>query len=187
MKRFPIYLLIISLSLACLCACSDDDNGINQSVYISWAEKNSEWLAEMQQRTNPDGTPYYQTIVPAWNPGSFVLIHYFNDTRETEGNLSPLSTSTIDARYIGRYCNDVAFDSSTTQTKWGPGIYRVRLDAVIPGWTAAFETMHVGDTAEIIIPYAMAYGTSSTSVPPYSNLRFNVRLVDIPYYEKNPK
>lgn len=187
MKRLPIYLLLISLSLACLCACNDDDNNYNQSVYLSWAEKNSDWLAEMQQRTNADGTPYYQTIVPAWNPGSFVLIHYFNDTRETQNNLSPLSTSTIDARYIGRYYNDVAFDSSYTQTTYGPGIFRTRLDQVIPGWTAAFETMHVGDTAEIIIPYAMAYGTTSSSILPYSNLRFNVSLVDIPYYEKNPK
>lgn len=187
MKRLPAYLLIISLSLACLSACVESENDKYQGTYASWAEKNQTWLSEMQQRTNADGTPYYQTIVPAWNPGSFVLIHYFNDTRETEGNLSPLSTSTIDARYIGRYWNDVAFDSSTNQTAYGPGIFRVRLDEVITGWTAAFETMHVGDTAEIIIPYAMAYGTSSTSILPYSNLRFNVRLVDIPYYEKNPK
>ncbi|MDE7125880.1 MAG: FKBP-type peptidyl-prolyl cis-trans isomerase [Muribaculaceae bacterium] len=47
--------------------------------------------------------------------------------------------------------------------------------------------MRVGDTAEVLIPYSMAYGMSgSGSIPPYSNLRFNVRLVDIVNYETRP-
>ena len=47
--------------------------------------------------------------------------------------------------------------------------------------------MHVGDTVQILIPYQSAYGSSSSgSVLPYSALRFNVRLEDIPDYEIRP-
>ena len=47
--------------------------------------------------------------------------------------------------------------------------------------------MYVGDSAEIICPYNMAYGESyvSSLIQPYSALRFNVRLVDVYAYEKN--
>ena len=44
--------------------------------------------------------------------------------------------------------------------------------------------MHVGDTAEIIVPYNVAYGVSYTgTILPYSSLRFNLRLDDIYKYE----
>ena len=47
--------------------------------------------------------------------------------------------------------------------------------------------MHVGDTVQIIIPYDLAYGQSgSGSIPPYSALRFNMRLMDVPGYEARP-
>ena len=70
----------------------------------------------------------------------------------------------------------------------GPGIFRTQLTSVIPGWVIAMEDMRVGDTAEVLVPYQQGYGTSTTSgILPYSALKFNVRLVDIVDYEKNPK
>ena len=47
--------------------------------------------------------------------------------------------------------------------------------------------MRCGDTAQVVLPYGVAYGSQNLGdIPPYSNLRFNIRLVDIPYYEKPP-
>ena len=47
--------------------------------------------------------------------------------------------------------------------------------------------MNVGDSVEIIIPYNMGYGGSQTGIiKPYSTLIFNLKLVDIPYYEVRP-
>ena len=55
---------------------------------------------------------------------------------------------------------------------------------MIAGWKLAVQNMHVGDSVEVLIPYAQAYGTKSNGViKPYTALRFNLRLVDIPYYE----
>ncbi len=166
-------------------ACNDDDDTYNLSDYQDWRKQNDAWVAEMQQRKNPDGTPYYQTVVPAWNPNVFILMHFFNDRAETAGNLVPLYTSTVDVRYIGHNCEDEPFDSSYNVNVYGkPGISRFACNGVIDGWAIALENMHVGDTAEIIVPYNVAYGVSYTgTILPYSSLRFNLRLDDIYKYE----
>ena len=42
------------------------------------------------------------------------------------------------------------------------------------------ERMHVGDTVEVLVPYAQGYGSSSQGkIKPFSALRFNIKLVDI--------
>lgn len=186
MKKFPVFLVLaLGFAVGLLPSCSDDDDNSADSSYTEWRETNIAWMMEQQAKKNPDGSNYYDLVVPAWYPSGYVLIHYFNDRSLTQDNLSPLLTSTVDVRYKGYLCNEVAFDSSSLMTTYGPGIFRTKLNEVITGWGIAFANMHVGDTAEIIIPYQQAYGTSVTSaIPPYSNLRFNVRLVDIPAYEK---
>lgn len=169
-------------------SCNSDDDEDTWDTYRDYREANLNWLKEMAAKTNADGTPYYKTVVPPWNPGAYVLIHYFNDRSATEGNLSPMYNSTIDVRYIGSRYNGKVFDESTNNTSPAPGIFRCRLNEVIPGWTIALSDMRVQDTAEIIIPYQLAYGASINGTPtdtilPYSALRFNVRLVDIYRYE----
>lgn len=189
MKKFPIFLLIgiVALALA-MPSCGTDDNSTTVAeVYAEWKEKNDAWLAEQVARLDEDGNPYFTTLIPAWNPDAYVLIHYFNDRTLTEGNLSPLYTSTIDTRYYLTYYEGTAIDSSYLQTTYGPGIFRTQLSSCIEGWAIAFQDMRCGDTAEIVIPYARAYGVSTTSgIVPYSALKFNARLVDIPAYEINP-
>lgn len=182
-------LLIIAASLVIpfIPGCNSDDD-VDLNKYTSWREENDAWLLEMQHKKNADGTPYYKTVVPSWNPGAFVLMHYFNDRAETQDNLSPLYTSTVDVRYIGYNINNEPFDSSTVDNSYGKlGIRRFMCNQVIPGWSIALMDMHVGDTAEVIVPYEIAYGTSSTGlILPYSTLRFNIRLEDIYHYEASP-
>ena len=181
---------VAAVSLPFFSACKDDDDDdttytYDLSDFQQWRAQNDAWVAEMQQRRNADGTPYYTTVIPAWNPGIFVLMHYFNDRSDTEGNLTPLSTSTVDVRYVGYDCEGAGFDSSTNVNRYGKlGIARFGCNQVISGWTAAMEQMRVGDTVEIIVPYNAAYGTQYTAaVRPYSSLRFNIRLDDIYRYE----
>lgn len=189
MKKFPIIALILTLASTTFIACNKEDDSQSKiyEEYERWRNENDAWLVEQQARKNPDGTPYFERVVPSWNPAAYVLIHYFNDRDETADNISPLSTSTIDTRYYLTYYNGTPIDSSSLQTKNGPGIFRCKLNEVIEGWTMAFETMHVGDTAELVIPYQSGYGTNtSTGIMPYSNMKYNVRLVGVPYYEREP-
>lgn len=182
MKRLPILLIALMTLGSLFIACSDDDDDVK--AIITWRDNNNKWLAEKQSLKNSDGSPYYNMIVPRWDPSSFVLIHYFNERTTDPNALKPLYTSTVDVRYHLALYNGVACDSSTNMTDYGPGVYRAQLNGLIDGWAAAVCDMNVGDTAEVIIPYALGYGSvSSGSVPAYSNLQFNIRLVDIYKYE----
>lgn len=184
MKKLPL-LLISAILLIGTIACDNENKNVWKE-YKEWREINEAWILEQTARTNPDGTPYYSKVTPNWDPSQYILLHYFNDRSETAGNLTPLLTSTVDVKYIGRLYNDEVFDSSYTLTKWGDSIYRTKCLNVIPGWQIALEKMHVGDSVEIIIPYQSAYGAADNGViKPYSALVFNVKLVDVYAYEKN--
>lgn len=181
---FAILAFLLVLLMACSPGSSDEDLW---KEYREWREINNTWLAEQQARVDASGDKYYETLVAPWNPKGYVLIHYFNDRAATEGNLSPLFTSSVDVKYHGTLYNATPFDSSYTMTAYGPGIARFSLNSVIEGWSLALCEMRCGDTAEVLIPYSMAYGTAgSGSIPPYSNLKFNIKLVDIVDYETRP-
>ncbi len=186
MKRLPILLIAFSFMGLLFVGCDEEDS--DTKAIIDWRDKNNTWLAEQQARKNADGSPYYEMLVPKWDPASFVLIHYFNERTTDSNALTPLYTSTVDVRYHLSLYNGVACDSSTNSTSPAPGVYRAQLSGLIDGWAVGVGNMNVGDTAELIVPYAMGYGYSSTgSVPAYSNLKFNIRLVDIYKYEASPE
>lgn len=184
MKKLLIAIFAVGLAL---CACNTNDKD-TWDTYTDWRNLNNEWLKEQQTRVDSDGTPYYKMVLPSWNPGAFVLVHYFNDRALTEGNLSPLYTSTVDTRYYLHLYDGTPVDSSVTSSAGGvKGVYRAQLNNLVQGWAIAMSDMRCGDTAEVIIPYGVAYGAQENGhIKPYSNLRFNIRLVDIPYYEVKP-
>ena len=187
MKKLLIAIVLLTGLGAGWTSCNNDEQ-TTWDKYKDWRELNNEWLEEMQSRTNPDGTPYYKVIIPSWNPATFVLIHYFNDRAETEGNLSPLYTSYTDTRYVLHDCNGAGLDSSTNLSQTGlKGVYRSQVSANVQGFAIGVMDMRCGDTAEFIVPYGLGYGSQVIgTITPYSNLQFNVRLVDIPYNETIP-
>ena len=184
MKKL-VFLLAVAAAL--MCACNNDDDQ-TWDEYMDWRDKNNAWFESLKAKTNPDGTFYYESVTPSWSPNTPVLIHYFNDRSETEGKLSPLYTSYTDTRYVVHNCQGLGIDSSTLLTNAGvKGIYRSQVSANVQGFSAAVMDMRCGDTAEVIVPYGLAYGAQERGIiKPYSTLRFNIRLVDIPYYETIP-
>ncbi len=185
MKLKPI--LFFLLGIVAFTACNDDDNKSTWEEYKDWREANKAFFEEQKLKMTPQGTNLSQTLNPAWNSSAQVLIRYLNDRSLTAGNLSPLLTSTVDVKYIGRLYTGEAFDSSYNQKANGDSIFRTSLTGLIQGWQIALVNMNVGDSVEIIIPYNMGYGGSQTGIiKPYSTLIFNLKLVDIPYYEVRP-
>jgi len=188
--KLIIATLALSPMLASLSACDDldDDNNISDE-YKEWAETNQNWLNDMANRRNADGTPYYKKVLAPWDAGSYVLIHYFENPEENADKLTPLYNSYVDVRHTVSLYNDSIIDSSADSTSPDKGVFRSQLSnsGLITGWKIALTDMHVGDTAEVIMPYNCAYGTTGyDNIPPYTNLRFGLRLVDIPYYETIP-
>lgn len=51
---------------------------------------------------------------------------------------------------------------------------------VIPGWEEIVPQMHLGERVTAVIPFEMAYGEHSvTGIPPYANLLYDIKLLNI--------
>jgi hypothetical protein len=186
MKQLPIYILLAVMA-AMAVACGDSEEQKTWDEYTDWRETNEAWLNEQAALTNADGTPYYTKLVPDWNQGGYVLIHYFNDRELTKGNLSPIYTSTVDVKYIGKLYDDEPFDSSYLSASPADSVSRLALTSVIEGWVIAATNMHVGDSCEVLVPYSQGYGATATgSIKPYSALKFGIKLVGVPYLVAEP-
>lgn len=183
MKKFFLYalaLVVVLPLMAFLTACDDDDAN-TWMEYRENREANQLWITEQEALTNPDGSKFYDRLVPAWNKDSYILIHWFNDRAETAGNLQPMLTSSVSVWYTGRNMHGKIFDADSTSTDGT----KFAVNSVVQGWQVALQYMHVGDSVQILLPYDMAYDASSpsTDILPYSALQFNIRLLDVPTYE----
>lgn len=178
--------MLVVAAVALLTACNDDDNP--WETYADWRKANTEYYDGLRFELDEQGQNAYRTLIPDWNPSANILIKYLNDRSKTVGNLSPMLTSTVDVKYIGRLYNGVAFDSSYTATaSYGDSLLRAQPVNLIQGWQIALLDMRVGDSARVVIPYKLGYGVSgSGSIPPYSTLVFDLKLVGIPAYETRP-
>lgn len=86
--------------------------------------------------------------------------------------------ATITAHYTGALVsNETIFQSSHD---FGDPV-TFGLDQVIEGWTVGVPGMKVGGKRRLIIPSAMAYGSSraSAAIPPNSDLIFDIELIAI--------
>ena len=176
MKKSLTYLLGIILAPAFVSCLSEDEKLWND--YQDWREANDNWLEEQIQ------TGRYQKFVPEWNQDLNVRMRWLNDRSKTEDNLTPLYTSSVSVKYKGWLYDGTPFDSSYLATD---SVVTMNLKSLIPGWVIAMENMKVGDTVEVLVPYESGYGTSSIgAILPYSVLRFEIELRDIPAYEVRP-
>jgi FKBP-type peptidyl-prolyl cis-trans isomerase FklB len=188
MKRLPLILMLTLVLAFVISSCSlNSDDTWNK--YEDWRNANDAWLTAQAAKTNADGSKYFTKVVPTWDSQSYVLLHFFNDTTKTQKMLKPLYTSTVDVKYEGRLYNYEEFDSSYSNTTPADSLFRTSVSDVIGGWAIALMDMHIGDSCEVVIPYSIAYGSSgstssSTTIDPYSNLHFFIKLVDIPGYYK---
>lgn len=176
--KFSHIAIIAATGTLFLSACGGESTW---EKYEEWAKLNDDWYLEEVNRKAPDGNAYYTMLKPIWNQTSGVLIHYHNDRTLTEGNLSPMQTSTVSVKYKLWIYGGTAIDSSYNMTD---SIYTAKLSSLVPGWQVALNDMRCGDSATVVLPYTMGYGTTGGSaVDPYSTLKFDIKLVDIPYYE----
>ncbi len=151
----------------------------------SWAQANVLWYEE-QASLIQDGKPFYTRVYATWDPTAEVLMHWFNDTTKTKGNLKPLYSSQVDVKYILKLFDGTSIDSSYTSTSPADSLFRCRLNSgIIEGWAIALTHMHIGDSCRVIVPYNVGYGSvGSGDIEPYTTLQFDIKLVGIPAYEK---
>lgn len=165
-------------------ACTETSGTDNWENFREWRESNNSWVLEQESLRDENGELFYTKIVPDWDKGSYVLMHWFNDRSETAGNLTPFVTSWVSTSYDLYLSTGDLADSSEGLTD---DLFTAQLSSLIKGWRIAMLEMHVGDTVQVVVPYLSGYGNMAAgNVPPYSALRFNMRLKDIPGYEIRP-
>ncbi len=88
----------------------------------------------------------------------------------------PTAQDQVKVHYHGTLTDGTVFDSSVDR---GEPI-TLGVSQVIPGWTEALQLMPVGSKWMLYIPYNLAYGDRDGGpIPAYSNLIFQVELLDI--------
>lgn len=155
------------------------------------------WAITNQQSATTGATLTY-------DPTDYIIVHVENVGK---GSTSPMYTDSVSIHYLGRlipsttYTSGLIFDASYNYTD-GYNLatmrpYVAQANAFITGFTTALLNMHEGDRWTVYIPYNMAYGSSSpgnssanygsytyssssssSSIQPYSNLIFDITLVD---------
>ena len=123
-------------------------------------------------------------MVPEWAPQNSVYIKWHNDRELTKENLVAMSNSTVDMKYELENIEGTKLDNSYSAST-GDSVYTSRPNANVIGMWIAMTTMHVGDSATVIVPYPSGYGSvSSGAVKPYSNLIFHMKIKKVKAYEK---
>jgi len=90
----------------------------------------------------------------------------------------PQAGQTVKVHYTGKLLDGTVFDSSVERGE--PISFPLGTGYVIPGWDEGIALMKKGETGLLYIPAKLAYGGRNAGpIPPYSNLIFEVELVDI--------
>ena len=101
---------------------------------------------------------------------------YYVKTQDGTGE-KPLKGSTVKAHYTGYLLDGTVFDTSIERGE--PIEFVLGVGQVIPGWDEGIAMMSKGEKAVLYIPYYLAYGDRDLGViPPFSNLVFEVELID---------
>lgn len=144
-------------------------------TYEEWRQRNDEYIANLDKSE-------YELIVPDWAPQNSVYIKWHNDRRLTADNLVAMSNSTVSIIYQLENIDGTVIETTYNKTD---SVYTSRPNDNVVGMWIAMTTMHVGDSATVVIPYPSGYGSSATlGLKPYSNLIFHMKVKEITSFER---
>jgi peptidylprolyl isomerase len=89
----------------------------------------------------------------------------------------------VTMHYTGKLLNGTVFDSSVDRGQ--PFQFVLGVGQVIPGWDEGVQLMTKGEKGILYIPYYLAYGErqAGDKIDPFSNLMFEVELIDFETFE----
>ncbi len=148
--------------------------------FMSWKEYNEQWIVEQKDKLGVDTNVVEVEVLPS---GVLIEKYHTGFGAVPKPSVDPVvgMSSEVIVKYTGWLVDGTPFDYSD----YG----RFPLSYVIEGWQEAFAKMPQGSHWKIYIPYEKAYGAKGSkglrgnfSVPPYSTLIFEVRLIDVINY-----
>lgn len=97
--------------------------------------------------------------------------------KSTTGNF-PQKGNEVQMNYTGMFLDGKKFDENLSSEN--PFSFKLGTGQVIAGWDEGILLLREGEEAKLIIPYNLGYGErGSGSIPPYSTLVFDVKLLKI--------
>lgn len=190
--------------VAAVTSCSEDTSPVTN--YSNWESRNNAYFSqkykEAQDSVAAGKTNWklLKSVYKAANSNAetdYVIAHILECSHDDD-TPTTLATDSVYMHYRGKLIpRDEYVEDTTTYAKDGlmfdTSYYGETLDLntaipakfavkdLVDGLQTVLANMHAGDRMEVILPYTMGYGTSSsnTSVPAYSTLRFDVMLVYI--------
>ena len=138
-----------------------------------------EEAAALQQQANEELAAYLESNGITAEPQESGLVYV--RTQKGKGP-KPGYKQMVKVHYTGKLLDGTVFDSSVERGE--PIEFELGVGQVIPGWDEGIALMSKGEKGILYIPSNLAYGSRQAGelIKPYSNLVFEVELVD--FYSK---
>lgn len=132
-------------------------------------------MAALQQQADAELAAYLEENNIKAEPQESGLIYV--STKKGKGP-KPGYKQMVKVHYTGRLLDGTVFDSSVERGE--PIEFQLGVGQVIPGWDEGIALMSKGEKGILYIPSNLAYGSRQAGelIKPYSNLVFEVELVD---------
>lgn len=170
MKKHKIIIGLATLAVFGLSSCLKSE----MDSYDEWREENDAYLASLDKTE-------YELVVPDWAPQNSVYIKWHNDRSLTKDSLVAMSNSTVSIIYQLEDINGKIIENTYSKPD---SVYTSKPNSNVLGMWIAMTTMHVGDSATVVIPYPSGYGSTTTALKPYSNLIFHMKIKSIKAFER---
>ena len=149
----------------------EEFNQIQEAI----AQKKMEEAAALQQQSNELFAAYLAENGITTQPQESGLVYVC--TKKGKGP-KPGYKQNVKVHYTGKLLDGTVFDSSVERGE--PIEFQLGVGQVIPGWDEGIALMSKGEKGILYIPSNLAYGARQAGelITPYSNLIFEVELVD---------
>lgn len=141
----------------------------------AYNQKRMEEMAALQQKANDEFAAYLEANGIKTEPQESGLVYVC--TKKGKGP-KPGYKQKVKVHYTGKLLDGRVFDSSIERGE--PIEFELGVGQVIPGWDEGIALMSKGEKGILYLPSNLAYGPRQAGelITPYSNLVFEVELVD---------
>lgn len=148
--------------------------------FMSWKEYNEDWIVEQKDKLGVDTNVVDVEVLPS---GILIEKYHTGYGAIPKPSVDPIMgvSSAVKVKYTGWLVDGTRFDYSEEASFY--------LSDVVSGWQEVLSKMPQGSHWKIYIPYDKAYGETGSkgsygnfSIPPYSTLIFEIRLIDVVNY-----
>lgn len=192
--------------LMVMTSCKEEKDELTN--YNNWEERNTQYFNQKYKQAQDSiaaGSKNWRLIKSVYKDAAssaqtdYIIAHVIDCQHGDDDDIQkPLVTDSVYVHYRGKLIPRDAYVQDTTKYAVDGVVFdtsyygeEFNMDTAVPvkfavkdlvdGFQTALLNMHIDDRFEVIIPYKLGYGTSTSnaSIPAYSTLRFDIMLTYI--------